>query len=319
MFTRPGDTVLTNGTTAGGHISHNLSGAAGILGMNVMNFPTTEDGFHIDVDAARKRIENRWTAVRGRLTTLMFGCSLFLFPQPLKELSEDAHNAGLHVIYDAAHVFGLIAGKRFQDPLREGADVVTSSTHKTFFGPQGGMILSNADEKEWRRCKKTVFPGVVSNHHLHRIPALAIALLEHKAFGQEYADQVIKNAKMFAQSLSAEGFKVAGEGFGFTESHQVAVDVGKIGGGLSVANKLEENGIIVNKNLMPWETISSGTLANPSGIRIGVQEMTRWGMKEDDFKDLAGIFERILIDGKGTKSETKELRSRFQTVNYTFS
>jgi len=319
MFTRPGDMVLTNGTAAGGHISHNPWGAAGILGTNVMNFPTTEEGFHIDIDKTRKIIENKWVNVRNHLTTIMFGCSFFLFPQPIKELSEDAHNSGLRVIYDAAHVFGLIAGKRFQDPLREGADVITASTHKTFFGPQGGIILSNMDEKDWRRCKGTIFPGVVSNHHLHRIPALAIAILEHKKFGQEYADQVIKNARAFAEALSEEGFRVAAEKYGFTKSHQVAVDMTAQGGGSSVANKLEENNIIVNKNIMPWEIISFKTLTNPSGIRIGVQEMTRWGMKEDDFKELAKVFKSILLEGKDMKKEVKELRSRFQTINYTFA
>ena len=319
MFTRPGDMVLTNATASGGHISHNQWGAAGILGTNVLNFPITEDGFHIDIDATRKIIENKWVNVRNHLTTIMFGCSFFLFPQPVKELSEDAHNSDLHVVYDAAHVFGLIAGKRFQDPLREGADVVTASTHKTFFGPQGGIILSNMEDKEWRRCKGTVFPGVISNHHLHRIPALAIAMLEHKAFGQEYADQTIKNAKIFAESLSAEGFKVVAERFGFTKSHQVAVDVSSIGGGSAVANKLEENNIIVNKNIMPWEKTSFKTLANPSGIRIGVQEMTRWGMKEDDFRELARIYKSILIEKNDMKNKVRDFRAEFQKINYTFS
>jgi len=319
MFTRPGDMVLTNGTAAGGHISHNSWGAAGILGTNVMNFPATEDGFHIDVDETRKMIANKWVNVRNHLTTIMFGCSLFLFPQPVRELSEDAHNAGLRIVYDAAHVFGLIAGQKFQDPLKEGVDVVTASTHKTFFGPQGGIVLSNMEDKDWRRCKGTIFPGVVSNHHLHRIPALAVALLEHKAFGQAYADQTIKNARVFAESLHDEGFKIAAERFGFTKSHQLAIDVTPQGGGAASANKLEENNIIVNKNIMPWETISFKILANPSSIRIGVQEMTRWGMKEDDFKELASIFRKILIENKDVKKEVLEFRSRFQTVKYTFS
>ena len=204
-------------------------------------------------------------------------------------------------------------------PLREGADIISSSTHKTLFGPQGGILLSNMEDKEWKRCKGTVFPGVVSNHHLHRIPALAVALLEHKVFGQEYALQILKNAKAFAQALSEEGFRVAAEKYGFTKSHQVALDVSKIGGGSAVANKLEENNIIVNKNIMPWEKISFKTLANPSGIRIGVQEMTRWGMKEGDFKELAKIFKLILIDGKEMKKEIKRFRSGFQEINYTFS
>jgi len=318
MFTQPGNNVLTNATAGGGHISHNQWGAAGILGTNVINFPLAEDGFHLDIDGTKKVIKNKWISARNPLTTLIFGCSLFLFPQSMKELAEDAHAQGMHVIYDAAHVLGLIAGKRFQDPLREGADVVTASTHKTLFGPQGGIIFSNMPDEEWKRCKRSVFPGAVSNHHLHRIPALGMALLEHKEFGKDYAAQVIKNAKAFAQYLHDEGFKVAAEQFGFTESHQVALDVSQSGGGAVVANMLEDSNIIANKNLMPWEVTSFKTLSNPAGIRIGVQEMTRWGMKEGDFAELAKLFRKIVMENANMKNEVVKFRSGFQKVNYSF-
>jgi glycine hydroxymethyltransferase len=320
MFTRPGDMVLTNATTAGGHISHNAWGAAGVLGLNAVSFPITEDGFHIDVDASKKQLENKWSAARSHLTSVMLGCSLFLFPQPVHELSESAHENNIKVVYDAAHVLGLVAGGQFQDPLREGdgADLVTASTHKTFFGPQGGILLTNMPDKEWQRCRGSVFPGVVSNHHLHRIPALAIALLEHEEFGAEYAKQVVKNAKALAQALHDQGFRVCCEQFGFTQSHQVAVDVSELGGGKSVADKLEESNIIVNKNLLPSDKITYSTLQNPSGLRLGVQELTRWGMKEGEMQAVAKLFKKVAVEGKSVKNEVIALRKQFDEVQYTF-
>ena len=221
------------------------------------------------------------------------------------------------MVYDAAHVLGLVAGKKFQDPLREGADVVVSSTHKTFFGPQGGMILSGWDEEKAKQYKTYIFPGVLSNYHVHRFPALAMAFAEALQFGGEYAAQVQKNAKAFAQSLAAEGLAVQAEEFGYTESHQVVVDVTRQGGGKVAADKLEESNIICNMNMLP--TDSPAKVSNPSGIRLGVHEMTRWGMKEGDFGELAVIFRKALMDGKNCRDEVLAMRRKFQKVGYTFA
>lgn len=318
MFTRPGDMVLTNATAKGGHISHNAWGAAGILGLNAVSLPTTEDGFHVDVDAAKKLLENKWSAARSHLTAVMLGCSLFLFPQPVREISEAAYANKIRVIFDAAHVLGLVAGGEFQNPLRDDADLVTASTHKTFFGPQGGIILTNMCDEEWQRCRGSVFPGTVSNHHLHRIPALAVALLEHLEFGADYAKQTIKNAGALAQALHEQGFRVCCEEFGFTQSHQIALDVSSRGGGKAVADKLEENNIITNKNLLPCDKITYATLQNPSGLRLGVQELTRWGMKEGEMQAVAELFKKAVFEGRNVKDEVLALRKEFSEVCYTF-
>ncbi|MCX5859937.1 MAG: aminotransferase class I/II-fold pyridoxal phosphate-dependent enzyme, partial [Proteobacteria bacterium] len=142
-FIKPGDVVMVNSTSGGGHISHHKAGSVGKYTKNIVDFPLTPDLYHIDVDATRKLIN----MVNPKV--LVFGKSLFLFPEPLAELSDLCKEKGIVVIYDAAHVLGLIAGKRFQDPLKEGADLVTASTHKTFFGSQRGIILSNAEETFW--------------------------------------------------------------------------------------------------------------------------------------------------------------------------
>ena len=210
---------------------------------------------------------------------------MFLFPEPVKEIRKEFPN--LKIVYDAAHVFGLIFQGEFQKPFEEGADILTASTHKTFPGPQGGIILS----KEHNKIDKYVFPGIVSNHHLHRLPCLLMTALLMDEKYKNYAKRVIENAKYFAQELYSLGFDVCAEDFGFTESHQIVVDVSKIGSASNVTDKLEKNNIIVNKNALPWDK----SVINPSGLRIGVQEMTLKGYTKSDFSELAKNFKNILL------------------------
>jgi glycine hydroxymethyltransferase len=183
-------------------------------------------------------------------------------------------------------------------------------------GPQGGIIFTN-DRDLYKAVSKTVFPWFVSNHHLHRLPAMAVTALEMMEFGRDYAQQVVSNAKAFAEALSEEGFKVPTEGLGFTKSHAFVVDVRPQGGGAKVAKLLEEANIILNKNLLPWDPPEA--VKDPSGIRIGTQEMTRFGMKEDDFRELARIIREAVIDGKDPAEVRKkviEFRKNFLEVKY---
>ena len=170
---------------------------------------------------------------------------------------------------------------------------MTSSTHKTFPGPQGGLIILKNDELGIyeKSIKTQVFPGILSNHHLHRIPALLAAAIILDTELTDYAKRVVSNAKAFAEALYNEGFDVCAADYGFTETHQVVVDVSKLGGGAKVANELEKNGIICNKNSLPWDK----SVVKPSGIRLGVQEMTLKGWTKDDFIELAKKFKKILI------------------------
>ena len=221
-FTNPGDVMLAPSIPAGGHISHGKkehSGTAGLVhGLEIEFYPFDAEEMVIDVDKTKQKIKELEKI--NRLPKMaMFGGSLFLFPHPVKELADFLKSYKMHINYDAAHVAGLIAGNKFQDPLREGADTMTMSTHKTLFGPQGGLVLGREEHAEV--IKKAIFPGLTSSHHIHHMGAKAVAFAETLEFGKDYARQVIKNAKTLAEELCNLGFKVLGENRGFTQSHQL--------------------------------------------------------------------------------------------------
>jgi glycine hydroxymethyltransferase len=309
-YIEPGDVVMVNSTPGGGHISHHRVGSVGKYTRNIVNFPLTKDGYHIDVERSAELIR----ALSPKV--LILGKSLFLFPEPVRELAELARDRGVFILYDAAHVLGLIAGGLFQDPLGEGALLMTASVHKTFFGSQRGIIISNAGENEWRKIDKGAFPGSSSNHHLDTLVSLALTVYEMMEFGQAYARQTVANAKHLGRKLHDAGFKVQGEEFGFTESHQLAMDVREFGGGDEVARHLKDNNIILNMNLLPFEPLEN--VANPAGVRLGVQEMTRLGMREPEMEEIARLFHSCLIDGKYVGEEASELRKGFQIVHFSF-
>jgi len=310
-LTNVGDTIMSISVPCGGHISHDTVSAAGLRGLNVTHYPFDNEAVNIDVDETAKIAKE----VRPKLFVL--GSSLILFRQPVKEIREIADEIGAYVMYDASHVLGLIAGKAFQNPIREGADVMTGSTHKTFFGPQRAIIVSKEELAE--RIDRAVFPGVVSNHHLNTLAGYVVAAMEMIEFGQDYAKQVVRNAKKLAEELYNLGYKVLGEKYGFTETHQVAVDVSYYGGGEKVAKKLEKVGIILNKNLLPWDPIERS--ANPSGIRIGVQEVTRLGMGEDEMGRLAELIDMTIKERQNfdaIRNEVKEFKRPFRKIKYSF-
>jgi glycine hydroxymethyltransferase len=316
-LTKPGDTMMCLAIPCGGHISmgkQKFGGTAGAVhGLEVEYWPFDEKKMNIDIDAAAKKIRE----IRPKLA--LFGGSVFLFPHPVKELSEVARGVGAHVAYDAAHVVGLIAGGQFQDPLREGVDVMTCSTHKTLPGPQHGMILCKKELAE--AINKAVFPGVVSNHHLHSVAALAVALAEMLEFGREYTSQIVKNAKALGQALYDRGLNVLCPDQGFTRSHTIVVDVSKYGDGGTMEQKLEQANIILNRNLLPWDIREGRHYKNPSGIRIGTPEVTRLGMKEREMAGIADFIKRIVVDGEDSKrvaEEIAEFRRDYQRVHYCF-
>lgn len=311
----PGDSTITPGVPAGVHISQEYFGCAGIRGLNVQHAAFDFETLSIDVDKTKKIIEE------AKPKIICFGASLFTFPHPVGEFRALADSIGARIWYDAAHVAGLIAGGLFQKPFDEGADVVTMSTHKTLPGPQGGAIVSNtSDEQMWRRIQSKVFPGLVSNHHLHKLPALAITLLEMREFGRAYAAQTVKNAQCLAQALHERGFDVLWERQGFTQSHQIVADVTKLGGGARVAEALEQANVIVNKNLLPYDDVKKS--ANPSGVRLGVQEMTRYGMREAEMEQIAGFIERVAVRNElpeRVRDDVVAFRSGFLGMQYCFN
>src|ERR671931_1012229 len=321
-FSNPGDYMMAASIPSGGHISHGKRehfGTAGLVhGLNIEHYPFSKEEMTIEVDATKRKIEEMIR--NGKAPKIgMFGGSLFLFPHPVKELSDFMHDRNIYVNYDGAHVAGLIAGGEFQDPLGEGADSMTMSSHKTLWGPQGGIIVSL--EKHADMIKKAIFPGNTSSHHLHHVAGKAIALAESLEFGREYATQVIANAQKLGEQLAGLGFGVLGEKRGYTASHQIAVDVSKFGDGGIIEKELEKANIILNRQLFPGDIKAGRHYMHPSGIRIGVPETTRLGMKESDMKEIARFIKRIIIDNQypnKVATDVADFRKQFQKVQYTF-
>ncbi|MBI2111769.1 MAG: aminotransferase class I/II-fold pyridoxal phosphate-dependent enzyme, partial [Nitrosarchaeum sp.] len=294
-------------------------GTAGLVhGLEIEFYPFDAEEMTINVDKTKQKVEELKKI--NRLPKMaMFGGSLFLFPHPVKELADFLKSFGMHINYDAAHVAGLIAGGKFQDPLREGADTMTMSTHKTLFGPQGGLVLGS--EKHEDAIKKATFPGLTSSHHIHHMAGKAVAFAEALEFGKDYANQIIKNAKVFAEALSNAGFKVLGESRGFTESHQVAVNVLDDSDGGKVEADLEKANIIVNRQLIPGDIKAGRNYFHPGGIRLGVSEITRLGMKQDQMKEIVSYIKEVVIEKKDPKkilSKVKAFRKNYQKVHYCF-
>jgi glycine hydroxymethyltransferase len=304
--------------SCGAHISHDYTGLAGaVLGIEDINHVYNIDEMNIDPDRSADVIR----AAKPGIVT--FGGSLFLFPHPIKELKEVCDEVGAYVAYDASHVLGLIAGGVFQDPLREGADFITSSTHKTFPGPQGGVVMGSQSnprlEKAVKKIQYAIFPLSASSTHLGRLPALGVAALEMKLFGSDLAKQIVKNAQTAGQYLYENGVKVLCEHKGFTRSHQIAVDTRGFGGGNKIAQDLEDANIVLNKNLLPYDDQSSK--GDPSGLRVGFQDVTRRGFREGDIKHLCDLMLDV-IKGQRKPAEVQKdviaLRQQFNQIKFGF-
>ncbi len=262
----------------------------------------------IDLEAAAEKME----AVKPRM--VMVGANIFLFPYPLEELAEAARRVGAVLVYDAAMVLGLILGGHFQNPLAGGANVVTASTHKTFPGPQGGILFGKGEfgdriEEASRSC--------FSNFHPHRILGVAVALAEMEAFGDTYAAQTVANAKTLASALCAKGMDVLCEGSGFTQTHQVVADCSAIGGAEKASAVLSQANIITSPFQIPRD---DGT-DNVSGLVLGTAEVTRLGMGESEMVEIARCIHRM-VTGKSAphraRAEVAELREPFQKIDYCF-
>jgi glycine hydroxymethyltransferase len=295
-FTKPGDTLMCISPEDGGYPGLWIDGLSGLLGLKVFPMPFSKEDMRVEVEKARDAI------IRVKPKALIFGASLILFPHPVRELADVARENGAVVGFDGSHVLGLIAGKRFQAPLKEGANALFGSTHKSLFGPQGGIIL--ADKEHGEVVKAKIYLRFVDNAHWNRIAALTLALAEMKSFGGEYAKQVIRNAKALAKALYEHGFPVKCPKLGFTESHQVIIDFGRQELCRKVAEKLQEANIIVD-----------------CVVRVGTCEVTRRGMKEGEMEKIAELMRSVVLDGENpeaVKRDVLKLCSEFQTIGYCF-
>ena len=316
--------VMTNHIIKGGHLSAQPMGALhDYIAVDpvterpaVVNFPVRKDNcYKIDVEETKKLI------AQYKPELIVFGKSMVLHKEPVREIREFLDDQGMNsvIMYDMAHVLGLV-GEYFQDPFGEGAELVTGSTHKTFFGTQRGVIAGNYKEEDlkyelWNTIETRAFPGSVSNHHLGTLLGLLMATYEMNNFKDEYQRNVIENAKHFAKALKGAGLEVAGDpDISYTETHQVIVKVG-YGTGAEVAGRLEENNIIVNYQATPEE---EGFTAS-GGLRIGVSEMTRFGFGKKEFDQLAEIMADAILRNKNVKEDVKKLRKDFTSLKYCFT
>jgi len=313
--------VMNNDLGKGGHLSSQPMGA---LFNFVEEDPATgkERVVHIPVRADNPyqpdldRLGEVLEAHRPEL--VVFGKSMFIYREPV------AFVAGLVkswprrpvLMYDMAHVLGLYGV--FQEPLAEGADVVTGSTHKTFFGPQRGVIAGNFPAGSpyrnlWTEIKSRAFPGSTSNHHLGTLLGLLMAAYEMNRFKAEFQACVRRNARAFAKSLAAQGIPVEGDpADGYTETHQVLIRVKPFGPGMAIARRLEDNNILTNYQALPDDP----TFLESSGIRLGVQEMTRFGLEEKDFDVLAGLMADVVVRGRVVRDEVRAFRKNFLEMRF---
>jgi aminomethyltransferase len=313
--------VMNHHLGRGGHLSAQPMGA---LKDFIAHDPSTErpatipfpvlkeDLYRIDLLKAKELIGEH------KPELIVLGKSMVIYKEPLREIAAmiASMNPKPILLYDMAHVLGLI-GPHFQEPFNEGADIVTGSTHKTFFGPQRGLIASNMSEGTeyedlWEAIVRRVFPGSVSNHHLGTLVGLLLASYEMNTFKLDYQKAVVANAKAFARFLKERGLMVEGDPkVGFTETHQVIIRVG-YGKGPMMAEKLEENNIIVNYQGAPDDE----AFTTASCLRMGVQEMTRFGMTEDDFGQLAEYMSQVILKGRRVAKEVSQFRKKFTEMKY---
>lgn len=234
--------------------------------------------------------------------------SMVLFPHPLTALRE---LAGPHaiIVYDASQVLGLIAGGTFQDPLREGADILSGSTHKSLPGPQKGVIMTNREDLA-ARVEATIFPGHVSNFHLHHVAALAVTLAEAQTYGSDYARQTLANAHALGSELGRLGLRVQG-GARVTASHQVWLDVAPDATPDAAVDRLHEANLIANVNLIPS--------LRAKGLRLGTPEVTRLGMREAEMRELASLVHATLtatLPIERVRERVVAIARRFREVHY---
>ena len=293
-FARRGDKILTMGTEYGGYFGTSETGFPRILDLVNLYFPFDKDRWNIEIEKTVELIASEVPRL------VILGASYILFPHPVEQIAKACRESGAILAFDGSHVMGLIAGGAFQQPLKEGARILVGSTHKSFFGPQGGIMAAFKPEGE--RLKETIFPAIMDNAHWNRIAALAQALLEMKRFGRKYAAQVIRNSRALGEALDERGIPVRCKDCGYTASHQVLLDMDRLKDSAQVPDKLEQANVIVDR-----------------GIRLGTSEMTRRGMREGDMNDVAEIIAKVIRSQETVSAARKKataLARKFRQVRY---
>ena len=307
--TEPHDTIIAPPASIGGHVTHHKGGSAGLYRLNTISAPVDQTGYTIDIDALRTLAHE----VKPKLITV--GGSLNLFHHPIAQVRAIADEVGAKVLFDAAHLCGMIAGKVWPQPLVEGAHLMTFSTYKSLGGPAGGLIVTNDDEIA-QKLDAIAYPGLTANFDAAKTAALGITLQDWKSVGRDYAQMMVKTSQALAQHLQNLGVNIFAADKGFTTSHQFAILAAPHGGGQTAARRMGEAGLLACGIGLPIEQVE-GDL---NGLRIGTPEIVRIGMKVEDMKDLAGFISRSLdtnVEPKSIQREITEWRKQFSGVHYT--
>jgi glycine hydroxymethyltransferase len=305
---KPGDDVIVPPPEIGGHVTHQNAGAAGLYGLTIHMAPVDAANYTVDLDALRMQAKQ----VRPKLITI--GGSLNLKPHPVREIRAIADEVGAYVLFDAAHLCGMIAGRAWQQPLEEGAHAMTMSTYKSLGGPPSGLIVSN-DADLMRRIDAIAFPGLTANFDAAKSAALAMTLLDWKEYGRSYAAEMKTVAKVLATSLSGSGIDVHGKDIGFTQSHQFALQASRFGGGQAAARRLRRANVLSCGIGLPIAAVA-GDL---NGLRMGTPEIVRWGMTPNDMPELTGFITRALIgneDPEAIAPAVTAFRQRFTKLHF---
>ncbi len=306
--TRPGDTIIAPPPEIAGHVTHHRAGAAGYYGLITVPAPVDPAGYTVDLGGLRA------TALRAKPKLITIGASLNLFPHPVREIRAIADEVGALVLFDAAHLSGIIAGRAWPSPLAEGAHIMTMSTYKSLGGPPAGLILTN-EATLARRIEAIAYPGLTANFDVAKSASLAITLLDWKRHGQAYAAAMVETARALAESLAARDLPVFAAARGMTRSHQFALEAGRWGDGQHAAKILRRANILSCGIGLP----AAATDRDVNGLRLGTPEIVRWGMGPADMPELAFSIARALGNpeaAEGIAPEVTEFRRRFTALRY---
>jgi glycine hydroxymethyltransferase len=307
--TEPHDTIIAPPSSIGGHVTHHKGGSAGLYRLNTISAPVDSTGYTIDIDALRKLAHE----VKPKLITV--GGSLNLFHHPIAQVRAIADEVGAKVLFDAAHLCGMIAGKVWPQPLVEGAHLMTFSTYKSLGGPAGGLIVTN-DDAIAQKLDAIAYPGLTANFDAAKTAALGITLQDWKSVGSDYAQMMVKTSQALAQHLQNMGVNIFAADKGFTTSHQFAILAAPYGGGQKAARRMGDAGLLACGIGLPIDPVE-GDL---NGLRIGTPEIVRLGMKVEHMHDLAGFIAQSLSpssDVTAIKKAVTEWRKQFSGVHYT--
>ncbi len=304
---RPGDAIIVPPGEIGGHVTHHTAGAAGLYGVEIHSAPVDASGYSVDIDGLRALAQR----IKPKLITL--GGSLNLLPHPVAEVRAIADEVGAYLLFDAAHLCGMIAGGSWKNPLHEGAHLMTMSTYKSLGGPAGGLIVTN-DAGLAERLDSIAFPGLTANFDAAKSAALAISLLDWREHGTAYAEAMTETASALAQALLQEDLPLFTTEHGITNSHQFAIRAADFGGGQAAAKRLRKANILTCGIGLPIEVVDG----DMNGLRIGTPEIVRWGMTARDMPELAGLIARGLLaeDPARVATDVTAFRSSFRRLHF---